>query len=83
MNTPVNPRELAPPAANYSHAFVSLRDDEALVVEIDPDDASLWDVMLYNRSWYEALDFANLWLMPEGRLRSSDAYGDIAKRPVA
>ncbi len=23
MNTPVNPRELAPPAANYSHAFVS------------------------------------------------------------
>jgi hypothetical protein len=43
----------------YSHAFVSLPDDDALVVEIDPADASLWDVMLYNRSWYEALDFAN------------------------
>ena len=23
MNTPVNPRELAPPTANYSHAYVS------------------------------------------------------------
>ena len=43
----------------YSHAFVSLPDDEALVIEIDPADAPLWDVMLYNRSWYEALDFAN------------------------
>ena len=42
----------------YSHAFVSLPDDQALVVEIDPDDASLWDVMLYNRAWYEALDYA-------------------------
>ena len=28
----------------YSHGFVSLRDDEALVVELDPADASLWDV---------------------------------------
>ncbi len=43
----------------YSHAFVSLPDDQALVVEIDPDDASLWDVMLYNRAWYEALDYAD------------------------
>ena len=33
-------------------------DDDALVVEIDPSDASMWDVMLYNRPWYEPLDFA-------------------------
>jgi hypothetical protein len=42
----------------YSHAFVALEDDDALVVELDPADAALWDVMLYNRTWYEALDFA-------------------------
>jgi hypothetical protein len=42
----------------YSHAFVALADDDALVVELDPSDASLYDVMLYNRAWYEALDFA-------------------------
>ena len=43
----------------YSHAFVSLHDDDALVVEINPADASMWDVGLYNRGWYEPLDFAN------------------------
>jgi hypothetical protein len=43
----------------YSHSFVSLRDDDTLVVEIDPSDASMWDVVLYNRAWYEPLDFAN------------------------
>src|SRR5262245_50580126 len=42
----------------YSHAFVAVGSDDALVVELDPTDASLWDVMLYNRTWYEALDFS-------------------------
>jgi len=42
----------------YSHAFVVVGSGDALVVELDPADATLWDVMLYNRAWYEALDFA-------------------------
>jgi Protein of unknown function (DUF1214) len=42
----------------YSHAFVAVGRGEALVVELDPADATLWDVMLYNRTWYEALDSA-------------------------
>ena len=43
----------------YSHAFVALGNDDALIVEIDPSGAAWWDVQLYNRVWYEALDFAN------------------------
>jgi hypothetical protein len=42
----------------YSHAFVSLADHEALVVELRAADADLWDIQLYNRAWYEALDYA-------------------------
>jgi hypothetical protein len=45
-------------AITYAHAGVALGPDEALVVEIDADAAPLWDVQLYNRPWYEALDFA-------------------------
>jgi hypothetical protein len=41
----------------YSHAFVALRPDEALVVELEPATDQLWDIQLYNRAWYEALDF--------------------------
>jgi hypothetical protein len=41
----------------YSHAGVSLRDDEALIVELEPSPEQLWDIQLYNRPWYEALDF--------------------------
>jgi hypothetical protein len=40
----------------YSHTGVALADDQALVVTMAPDDAPLWDVQLYNRPWYEALD---------------------------
>ena len=43
----------------YSHAFVSVGGDEALVVELDAGDAELWGVQLYNRTWYEPLDYAN------------------------
>ena len=42
----------------YSHAFVALPDHEALVVELDRSAAELWDIQLYNRAWYEALDYA-------------------------
>lgn len=43
----------------YSHAGVELADGEALVVELDHGGAPMWDVQLYNRPWYEALEFAN------------------------
>ncbi len=43
----------------YSHAGIALADDEALVVELDHGGARLWDIQLYNRPYYEALDFAN------------------------
>jgi len=42
----------------YSHAFVALGADAAMVVEIESD-APLWDIQLYNRVWYEPLDFAH------------------------
>ena len=41
----------------YSHAFVTIDVDEALVVELTPPPDQLWDIQLYNRAWYEALDF--------------------------
>lgn len=43
----------------YSHAFVALGDGEAMVVELDPADADLWGVQLFNRAWYEPLDFVH------------------------
>jgi hypothetical protein len=43
----------------YSHAFVALGAGEALLVELEGRDAKLWDIQLYNRTWYEPLDFAN------------------------
>ena len=41
----------------YSHAFVAIDVDEALVAELRPPPDQLWDIQLYNRAWYEALDF--------------------------
>ena len=42
----------------YSHGFVQLGDDEALVLELDPQAATLWGVSSYSRGWYEPLDYA-------------------------
>ena len=42
----------------YSHGFVSLRDDEAMVVELDPSAAALWGISSYTPTWYEPLDYA-------------------------
>jgi hypothetical protein len=42
----------------YSHGFVSLADDEAMVVELDPTDAPLWGISSYTPTWYEPLDYA-------------------------
>ena len=43
----------------YSHAFVALPDDHALVVEVDGDVADEWGLQLFSRHWYEPLDYAN------------------------
>ena len=61
----------------YSHAFVAVGIDDALVVELDPADATLWDVMLYNRAWYEALDFATRVTSLNHRQVAVDADGRV------
>lgn len=61
----------------YSHAGVSVADDEALVVTIHQEDAPLWDVQLYNRPWYEALDFANRVTCLNHRLARVDDDGTV------
>ena len=61
----------------YSHAAVALGDGQALVLELDPSDAPLWDVQLYNRPWYEALDFANRATSVNHRLASIDNDGMV------
>ena len=43
----------------YSHGFVSLADDEALILELDPSAAALWGVSSYTRTWYEPLDYGS------------------------
>jgi len=54
-----------PPAARgvkdilYSHAGIALTAGQALVVDLEHGGARLWDIQLYNRPHYEALDFAN------------------------
>lgn len=61
----------------YSHAGVALRADQALLLELDPDDAPLWDVQLYNRPWYEALDFAYRATNTNHRLSTRDDDGKV------
>ena len=61
----------------YSHAGVALADDEALVITIHQHDAPMWDVQLYNRPWYEALDFANRVTCLNHRLAQIDDDGTV------
>ena len=61
----------------YSHAGVSLADDEALVVTLEQADAPMWDIQLYNRPWYEALDFANRVTCLNHRLAHVDDEGAV------
>ena len=42
----------------YSHGFVTLADDEAMIIELDPSAAALWGVSSYTPTWYEPLDYA-------------------------
>ncbi len=46
-------------AVLYSHAGIALGPGEAIVVDLEDGGAPLWDIQLYSRPWYEALDFAN------------------------
>ena len=64
-------------AITYSHAGVALGPDDALVVEIDADAAPLWDVQLYNRPWYEALDFAYRSTSTNHRMAAAGADGTV------
>ena len=61
----------------YSHAGVALSDDEALLVTVHQDDAPMWDIQLYNRPWYEALDFANRVTCLNHCLGQPDAAGRV------
>jgi hypothetical protein len=64
-------------AITYAHAGVALAPDEALVVEVDGDAAPLWDVQLYNRPWYEALDFAYRSTSTNHRMAERAADGTV------
>jgi hypothetical protein len=62
---------------DYCHAFINLADDEALLVQVDPADASYWDIQVYNRAWYESLDLANRQTSLNHRLAHHSADGAI------
>jgi hypothetical protein len=61
----------------YSHSFVALEGHEALVLELDASDAELWGVQLYNRVWYEPLDYANRAASRNHRQVAVDADGHV------
>ena len=61
----------------YSHSGVALAPDEALVIEVDPAGAPLWDVQLYNRPWYEALDAGGRTTSTNHRMAVPDPDGRI------
>jgi hypothetical protein len=61
----------------YSHAGVTLAPDEALVIGVDPAGAPLWDLQLYNRPWYEALDAGGRTTSTNHRMAVADAGGRI------
>ncbi len=65
-------------AITYAHAGVALAPDEALVLELDGDAAPLWDVQLYNRPWYEALDFAYRSTSTNHRMAARNADGTVS-----
>ena len=61
----------------YSHAFVSVPEGSALLLELDATEAELWDVALYNRVWYEPLDFAHRVTSLNHRQARSDVDGSV------
>jgi len=61
----------------YSHGFVRLRDDEAMIVELDPNAAALWGISSYTRAWYEPLDYATRVTSRNHRQVTADADGVV------
>jgi hypothetical protein len=61
----------------YSHGFVSLRDDQAMIVELDPNDATLWGISSYTRAWYEPLDYATRVTSRNHRQVTADDDGTV------
>ena len=61
----------------YSHGFVWLGDDEAMVVELDPSAAALWGISSYSPAWYEPLDYATRVTSRNHRQVTADADGVV------
>ena len=61
----------------YSHAFVALADDQAMVVSFDSEPDESWDFQLYSRHWYEALDFRYRATTTNHRLAARGADGQV------
>jgi hypothetical protein len=61
----------------YSHGFVRLRDDEAMIVELDPNAAALWGISSYTRAWYEPLDYATRVTSRNHRQVTTDTDGVV------
>jgi hypothetical protein len=61
----------------YSDASIQLADDQALIVEVDPNDSDLWDIQLYNLAWFESLDFPNRCTSLNHHQAHRDADGHI------
>jgi hypothetical protein len=61
----------------YSHAFVALDDDQAMLVSFDSAPDESWDFQLYSRHWYEALDFRYHATTTNHRLAARGAGGRV------
>jgi hypothetical protein len=61
----------------YSHAFVALADDEAMLVSFQAAPDESWDFQLYSRHWYEALDFRYRSTTTNHRLAARGADGGV------
>lgn len=59
----------------YSHGFVSLASEEALILELDPAAAALWGVSSYTPTWYEPLDYATRVTSRNHRQVTADSDG--------
>ncbi len=61
----------------YSHAFVALSAERAMIASFDAEPDESWDVQLYSRHWYEALEFRYCSTTTNHRLAARDADGRI------
>src|SRR4029077_3124947 len=65
----------------YSHGFVTLGDDEALLLVLDPRSAALWGVSSYTPTWYEPLDYATRVTSRNHRQVVADSDGQVRVVP--